>query len=146
MTDINSAQQLAENSLIAFSQVPATTFEDQLARWELTVKMQRVWAQQEKELRLALFGGAVPNPKEGTNNVTLADGRICKFTHKMNRKVDGESAIVALQSLGVNDVEQYIKVKYELAVGPYKKAEGQVRAALDTHVTTTPGLPTLEVK
>ena len=131
----------------AFFKLPADTFEEVLERWQIAKMQQAQWAQAEKDLRLALFGAGVPNPKEGVNNVPLNDGRIVKFTHKLNRTVkDPETALSTLQGLGVNDTTAYLKPKYDLVLSGYKAAPENVRAVLDQHVTTTPGLPALEVK
>jgi hypothetical protein len=128
-------------------ELPGTTYEEVLAAWENAVIQARDWTTKERELRLALFGGACPTPKEGTNNITLADGRICKFTHTINRKISNPVECRSeLVGVGVNDLDKYVKPKYELAVGEYKKAAPNIREVLDRFVTSTPGLPTLKVE
>lgn len=133
----------------SFAGLPQPTFEATLDKWQFAKQQMNFWQTQERELRVALFGGAVPNPKEGVNNVDLADGRICKFDHKVNRTVkDPVAARAALIAAGVNDVEGLLKTKYELVIGAYKKldAESPARRILDEYVQTKPGLPSLEVK
>ena len=125
------------------------TYEEILAEWQKAKAEANKWTAKERELRLSLFGGAVPTPKEGTNNVELADGRICKFTHKLNRTVDQTKVANAenhLRKLGVNDTSAYLKPKYELGIKAYKSADPEVRKVLDAIITTKPALPTLEVK
>lgn len=144
---IGNAALHGDSALAAFHHVPQPTYEEALAKWELAKRMMNAWQTHERELRVALFGGAVPTPKEGVNNVELQDGRVCKFDYKINCKLtDAMAARAALVDVGVNDVDALIKPKYELAVGPYKKLTGPAREALDKFVESKPGLPTLEVK
>ena len=74
-----------------------------------------------------------------------------KFTHKLYRNVDQKAvpnAQAELRKLGVNDVDNYLKPKYELAVAKYKEAsnDAKLRKVLDAVITTKPGSPTLEIK
>lgn len=137
----------AADTLAEFGALEHRTYEDVLDKWQAARQQAQAWAAIERELRVALFGSAVPTPKEGVNNVELSDGRICKFTHKINRKLtDPVAARQAIQDAGVNDVEALVRTKYELVEGAYKKLEGPLRAVLDEYVESKPGLPTLEVK
>jgi hypothetical protein len=146
---IENCEFAATELAAKFGAVPQPTFEAVLDKWQFAKQMMNVWQTQERELRLALFGGAVPTPKEGVNNVELSDGRICKFDHKVNRTIaDPVAARDELRAAGINDVDQYLKPKYELAVGPYKKLapDSAARLVLDKYITSKPGLPALEVK
>jgi len=123
------------------------TFEDTLAEWQAIKTQARQMAEQEKMLRTVLFEAAVKNPKEGVNTLELTDGRILKFTHKLNRKVsDMDRLVEDLANAGVNDVDQYAVPKRTLSVAAYKSATGPARVVLDKYVTTTPGLCDLEIK
>lgn len=123
------------------------TYEDLLAEWEYAKQQTALWSKKEREMREMLFQGAVPEPKEGVNNVELADGRICKFTHKVNRTLrDAESLREELAALGLNDVDKYVVPKFDLGVAAYKKATGKTRKTMDKYVTSKPGTPTLEVR
>jgi len=123
------------------------TFEDTLAEWQAIKTQARQMAEQEKMLRTALFEAAVKDPKEGVNTLELTDGRILKFTHKLNRKVSNMDRLVEdLANAGVNDVDQYAVPKRTLSVAAYKSATGPARVVLDKYVTTTPGLCDLEIK
>lgn len=134
-------------AVAALNAAPNDTFEDVLAQWQAVTTAANALVARERELRLSLFGGACPTPREGVNNVELPDGRICKFTHKINRTLqDPTGARAALLLAGCNDIEMYVKTKYELAEGPYKKLNGPLREVLDDYIVSKPGLPSLEIR
>ena len=123
------------------------TFESMLEEWQEAKHAASVWAKRERELRTALFNGAFPNPKEGTNTYELADGRKVKGVHKINRTIKEPLELWnALQAAGVNDMQKYMRVKADLRVGDYKKAEDNHRAILDQYVESKDGLPELKVE
>ena len=151
MTNASTLAALATNHAVGFNEMPRATFEEILEMWQHAKAQSQFWTSTERELRLRLFGGAVPTPKEGTNNVELKDGRICKFVYKLNRHVDQKGVATAIQklgALGINETEKYLKPKYEIVLSNYKASveDPKVRAVLDEVVTTSPGLPTLEVR
>lgn len=130
-----------------------STFESMLAEWQAVKKTAAIASAREMELRKALFAGAFPDPKEGTNKITLADGVIFSATHKINRTVDTNLtavglAIAELTKLGNNEItpDDIFKVRYDLGVGPYKKLDARARAIVDKVVTSKPGAPTIELK
>lgn len=131
--------------------MPQETFEEALDRWvKLSAELARV-KREEMELRNQLFGAAFQNPKEGTNKLILNDGREFVGKHNINRSVDAAQVPTVVQEiakLGKNDVvaDDYFKVKYDLAVGLYKKAPPEVKLILTRAVTEKPGSPSIEIR
>lgn len=128
----------------------ATTFEQALDNWIHASAEAKRWKEREANLRNALFSAAFPEPVEGVNKRELADGRIFKATHKINRGVD-EAQVQAvkeqLRALGDNEVvfEDLFKLSHDLKVGPYKKLADKVKRIVDMAVTSKPGMPEIEV-
>lgn len=121
------------------------TFEEMLAAWEQAKSNLTKLTAEERRLRVALFGGAVPTPREGVNNVELADGRVCKFTYSISRKLtDGPVAWQNLQGIGI-DPYGYIKIKYDLNGTAYRDAPENVVKVLSDLVIVKPGVPQLTV-
>lgn len=136
------------NNFSDIEALPVETFEQVLEKWQAAKDLANKASKMERELRLALFSGAVPTPKEGVNNVELANGRICKFTYKINRTVAQEqvpAVLEQLRQLGHNDTDKFLKPKYELVKRGYD-ADPAARRVLDEAITSRPGLPTLEVR
>lgn len=125
------------------------TFEEVLAEWQkVSLELDRAKAR-EMELRKALFTAAFPNPVEGTNSLTLADGRIVKGVHKINRSVDDAQvpAVRAeiLKRSNEVKVDDLFRVGYSLGIKEYNKLGPELLLIANKAVTAKPGAPTLEV-
>lgn len=126
------------------------TFEDTLAEWLETKQAMSKLQAQERKLRKSLFDAAFPNPKEGTNSLELADGRIFKGKYPMNRSVDETAVggvIAELRKLGNNEVvpEDIFPVKHSLSTSVYRKLPEDVLQIVNNAITTKPGSVSIEV-
>lgn len=102
----------------------------------------------ELDLRLKLFAGAFPNPKEGTNTWKLPDGREIKGQHKINRTIDEAALPVTLQALrehGVGNADQLVRYKPELAKREWNALSDEAKLLFSPAVISTPGTPQFEV-
>jgi hypothetical protein len=123
-----------------------------------------MWQQLEEELsvvkdlemmaRKAIFKKSFPIWKVGVNNYPLAAGYILKGTGKINYRVDKEmfpQVREGLASMGAAPLDDYLRVSYSLAEGPYNailKDEQQnatVGTVLRQMITSSEGAPTLEI-
>lgn len=104
--------------------------------------------EQELDLRLKLFSGAFPNPKEGTNTWKLPDGRELKGKHVVNRKIDEASLAVTLQAMrdaGVANADQLVRYKPELSKSEWNTLSDEMKLLFSPAVIATPGTPQFEV-
>lgn len=127
------------------------SFESTVDEWVRVKHDAKRLAEREMVLRKALFAAAFPNPREGTNNLTLADGRIFAATHKINRSLD-EAALPSvldelakLNSENVN-ADALFPVKRTLSVGEYKGLSSVAKAIVDHAITAKPGSPEVALK
>lgn len=126
----------------------------------------------EMMLRKRLFDFFFPSPKEGANNVELADGSLIKGGYKLDRKVD-DAKLAVLKAFTVGDLRDYltklkvdhsqapddlavttllqlrmdelVKYKPELAIPQYRTLTAEQLAVFETALDIKPGAPTLEV-
>lgn len=129
---------------------PVPTFEDLLDTWLKVKREAKNINAQEMQMRKALAAAAFPAPKEGANSLTLADGRIFKVNHKINRSVDEaalDTVIAQLTELRLNDVavDDLFPIKRGLSVGKYKALPDEARRIADLAITAKPGSPEVEV-
>lgn len=119
-----------------------------LAEWEDAVEALARWKEIEMDLRLKLFAGAFPNPKEGTNSHTLPDGRVLKGQYRMNRNIDEAALPATLQALreaGVANADALVRYKPELAKREWNDLSEESKLIFSAAVITTPGTPQFEV-
>lgn len=102
---------------------------------------------QEKDLRVKLFHGTFPQPKEGVNDWPLPDGRTIKGTHKINRSVITKEwdALSAARRKKLLDTGALI-LKPSLVLSGYRALEGEPLTLVETVLEIKPGLPDLEIK
>ena len=89
---------------------------------------------------------------EGVNKYEMPDGRVIKITTGITRKVDALHIEAARQAYAqANDrpagvaFDDLLRVKYELAVAPLRKLEGQALSAATRMFTSTPTSPKVEL-
>lgn len=119
-----------------------------LEKWEESKRNKRAWEAEERRLRDMVVEGAFGKElKEGANKFTMADGRVVKVTGKVNRSIDSAQLTALtpkLLELGVN-VEELVRFKPELKVGPFRKLSGQGGDIFRSIVTEKPGSPEVEI-
>lgn len=127
---------------------------DEKQKFDLVCKWyeakQELAAMQAKErlLRDSVFAEYFPDPKEGTNNVTLGTGDVLTAVYPMNRKIDKavfSGLQEALREANV-DTDQVIETKLELKVGAYRKLSEEQLKVMDQCITMTPGSPQVSIK
>ena len=125
-------------------------FYEKLNAWQAviaTIKTMAPLLEQEKAMRIELFGDAFPAPKEGTNNLDLMDGWKLKGNYKIDRKLDEavlETVMAAVRGMGVNP-DPCIERKPSLALKAYKALPVEAQKLFDTALTIKPALPTIEI-
>lgn len=123
------------------------SFEDRLAEWQRVSTEVKRLQNHERELRNSLFVVAFPHPKEGTNNLTLADGRILKAKYSINRSVDPATVEPVVRSLVEMNVPgpQLFPIKYDFSKSVYNKLSDDARKIADRAIIAKPGSVMLEV-
>lgn len=107
-------------------------------------------------LRMELFKGFFPTPREGTNTKILEDGTgiakglagwQLKATHVINRSVD-EGALTTLTPMFREKnipVDTIFKVKRELSVAAYRELTAEELQLVDQALTIKDGTPGMEL-
>jgi hypothetical protein len=119
-----------------------------LAEWEDVKRELAAAKDRELELRLQLFAGAFPTPKEGTNTYKLPDGRQIKGKYDVNRKIDEAAfpAVLAdLREQGVANADRLVRFKPELAKSEWNTLSEAFKLAFSRCVIASPGTPQLEL-
>jgi len=143
---------------------PANDFEKATNEWESLQALQQhvkqaikplAFIELEKRNAIAAslahhFGDGL---KEGVNNYMLSNGRKLKYKHSISRIIDqaaiGQAREGYVAAADTPDVafDDLLRVKYELAVAPYKKVQGSPEAAtaVSRMIISKPAAPALEV-
>lgn len=112
-----------------------------LEAWRYASHQLTNWKTQESELRQQLAEQLFPNAKEGTNTLEIGNGWKLKLVAKTNYKVTGDERAVQNVHLQTNA----IKMKPELSLAAYKLLSDAHKAIVDEVLTTSPGMPALEL-
>lgn len=111
------------------------------------IKTFKAVTDKEMLLRKKIFGGLFPNPTEGVNAHTMADGYIVKGTYKIDRKIE----IAVLKSSTESFIERgvspdsLIEYKPELVLSAYRKLTGEQAAIFDECLIIKPASPDLVI-
>lgn len=120
-----------------------------LETWDSMCLLKALVEESEKDMRLKLFSGAFPNPKEGTNVHKLPDGRELVGKHVVNRKID-EAALPAVLAVmrkkGVANADQLVRMKPELAKREWNSLSPEMKLLFSPAVIATPGSPQFEIR
>ena len=130
------------------SQIPQNSVtQEDLTTWSDMVVQLNALKSSEMLLRLKIFKGMFPDPKEGTNTVPLQAGWVLKAGYPITRKpiLDLLVARAAeLREAGIV-VEDVIRHKPELVVTEYKKLTEEQRHIMDQILEIKPGSPQMEI-
>lgn len=124
---------------------------NKLAAWqELVAKIKaeaKPLIDQEMAMRKELFAELIPNPKEGTQYIELANGWRLKGIHKLDRKIDEAALDGVKEQLRQNGVNPDLLVEYKpsLKSATYKELTAEQKAIFDHALIMKPGSPTLEL-
>lgn len=121
---------------------------DMLAEWEAVNETLSAVKERELDLRLKLFAGAFPNPKEGTNTWRLPDGRELKGKHNINRSINEPlitATLAAMREHGVANTDALIRYKPELAKKEWNSLSDEAKLIFSPVITAVPGTPGFEV-
>lgn len=129
------------------------TLDEMLLEQQNAAKLAKSYTERDKELRAMIYGMAFKGLEDGkTHNQPLGNGYVLKGKRPINYKVDADKADAALDELsalgneGSFVADRLVKWEPKLSVSEYGKLTEAQRAIIDKVVTTTPGLPTLEIK
>lgn len=148
---IREIEELEKREPLPFKQVitdPAQAYYALMAEWKSDKINLAYYKEQEASKRMQLFGGAFPNPKEGTNKLLLADGRTIKATYTINRKIDDAALPVTLQAMreqGVANTDALVRYKAELAKKEWNTLSDENKLLFSPAIIATPGMPQLEI-
>lgn len=121
---------------------------DMLARHDIVRELLAAVKDEELDLRLKLFQGAFPNPKEGTNTWKLPDGREIKGKYEIRRTINEPVLAVTLQALrehGVANTDVLIRRKPELAKAEWNTLSDEAKLLFSPAIFAQPGTPQFEV-
>jgi len=128
---------------------PGKRYMQLLAEWRDDRRKLAYYKEQEGTKRRVLFAGAFPNPVEGTNKLTLANGLKLKGQYKIGRKLD-EAALPAtlarMRELGVANTDALVNYKPSLAKREWNTLSDEMKLEFSPAVIATPGMPGLEVE
>lgn len=152
---------------------PEQVCQEDISEWEeATHKLEEVKAREIK-LRGKIFKGLFTSPREGANNVKLADGTILNATHKIARDVDDEGLALLtvlkvvdarqqLTSLGVDHSQmpddmfvtqalgikmpELVKFKPELVTSKYRELSKEQSAVFDRCLVVKDATPSLKLR
>jgi hypothetical protein len=119
-----------------------------LAAWEEVDQLRSLIQECEVDMRLRLFAGAFPNPKEGTNSHKLPDGRVLKGQYKINRYINEEvlpATLLALRERGVANTDALVRYKPELAKREWNSLSEENKLIFSPAITAKPGTPSFEI-
>ena len=141
---------------------PANDFEKAVNKWhelqmlQTTVKdALKPVNEDEKEQRDALAAGLVAflgaDLKEGNNDYKLSNKRKLKLGYKVERKIDETQVVLTREEYqkaakpGDAPFEDLLRVKYDLAIAPWRKLSAEGTKAFSKAVVTKVASPTLAV-
>lgn len=129
------------------------TLDEMLLEQQQAAKLAKQYSERDKELRAMIYGMAFAGLEDGkTHNSPLGNGYVLKGKRPVNYKVDADKADAALDELsalgneGSFVADRIVKWEPKLSVSEYGKLTPAQRAIIDRVVTTTPGLPVIEIK
>ena len=142
--------------------INTATLTAKLAEHENAKTQLEYWKKIEGELRQEIFRNVFANPKEGVNNFVIGNGMTLKAKHTINytlkeTKEGAETSAILdqIEKLGNEGsflAERLVSWKPDLSLKEYKELDPanndthkQIKALVDTVLTTKPGMPTLEV-
>lgn len=101
----------------------------------------------EQLLRMKIFKGKFPNPREGTNNFLMPDGYVLKGKHNINRTVEEAAFKGSIEELAKNGIptDTIVKFKPELVTSVYRELTEEQRNLFDTVLIIKDGMPGLEI-
>ena len=121
---------------------------DMLYEHEVACDLLELVKEIEMGLRLKLFAGAFPNPKEGTNTHTLPDGRELKGVYTIRRVVDEAAlpgVLADLRAKGCANTDALVRYKPELAKREWNSLSDEHKLVFSAAVVATPGAPGFSV-
>lgn len=98
-------------------------------------------------LRMKIFKGKFPTPKEGTNNLVMPDGYVLKAKHNINRTVEEAAFKASIEELAKHGIptDTIVKFKPELAISVYRELTEEQRTLMDSVLIVKDGMPGLEI-
>lgn len=124
------------------------TFEDYLEEWLKEVAKLKQAKKDEMRLRKFLFNGAFPNPCEGSQKITLGDGREVTGTLPYTREIDLpvlNGVLEELAAFSEPEVALVFGTKPTFSLTNYRKVGDAAKKIIDKTLITKPGTPTLKV-
>jgi len=127
------------------------TLDEMLLEQQNAAKQAKFFTERDKELRTMIYSLAFDGLDDGSQHSTpLGNGYILKgkrpVAYKLSGDVDGAlEKIAAIGNEGSFIADRLVKWKPELSLTEYKALTDEQRKMIDPCVTTTPGLPTIEV-
>jgi hypothetical protein len=132
-----------------------------IVTWQNAEKALEIAKEKEKEARLALMAAAFPDAERGTNTLELTHGYVLKGVKKVNFNLkntkeghETETALEAIEKIGNRGAyiaDDLVSWKPSLSLTTYQKLDPldpqdrKIKEIIDTVLTTSEGLPTLEI-
>lgn len=131
----------------SFAKDNSESSKDLLDEWERVQKQLADLKDLELNLRNEVFATYFVNPKEGTNNHTLPDGRVLKGNYKINRTLDEallHTKATELMKAGLV-LRDLVRMKPELNTKPYRALDDKQRVLFEQVLDIKVGTPALEI-
>lgn len=130
------------------SEIPVNdvTMADMFAWYEANEELKKIKAK-ELLLRNKIFKGKFHSPREGVNQLELADGYVLKGTHVINRSIDAGALDAYREKFPEFGIQEGLLIvrKPELKIAEYRKLTDEQRNLFDNVLVVKEGTPSLEI-
>lgn len=127
------------------------TLDEMLLEQQKAAKLAKQYSERDKELRGMIYSMAFAGLEDGkTHNQPLGNGYKLKGKRPISYKLSGDvdaalEAIAAIGNEGSFIADRLVKWTPSLSLTEYNGLSDDMRKLIDPCVTTTPGLPVIEV-
>lgn len=126
---------------------PTKTLLKKLEQWHQVRAEAAKLAEQEKELRVEIFGIAFPTPEEGSkyNKLDLGDGYMLQGDYKINRRVDEAALDEVRKKMDPVAFGRLFRFKPDLIKAGLKDISEEQLLIASAAIIAAPGTPSLEI-
>lgn len=126
---------------------PSKSFLNKLEQWNALKSQLADLTEQERALRVELFGLAFPNPEEGSkyNKLDLPNGYMLQGDYKINRRVDEAALDTVRKQMDPIAFGRTFRFKPDLITAGLRDLSDDQRAIASQAIIAAPGTPTLAI-
>lgn len=130
-------------------QIPANSVSfDDIAQWEQAKKELGLLKAKEALLRMKVFRGCFPEPREGTNKFPLGNDYVLKATHVISREIDIAALTSSIVMLQENKIPTDSLISYtpKLVMSEYRTLTDEERNLFDRVLVVKEGSPQISIE